>query len=56
MASVVRPVCLALGLSPGHSSQAPAFYLMGLAVVSAVVVVLFFRETKDLSLSWTTVL
>ncbi|RGE24257.1 MFS transporter [Leucobacter sp. wl10] len=30
---------------------APGFYLMGLAVVSALVVVLLFRETKHLSLS-----
>jgi hypothetical protein len=48
---------VATGLVAGFGTPlAPAFYLMGVAVVSAVVVVLFFRETKDLSLSRTTVL
>lgn len=48
---------VATGLVAGFGSPlAPASYLMGVAVVSAVVVVLFFRETKDLSLSRTTVL
>jgi MFS transporter, MHS family, proline/betaine transporter len=35
---------------------APAFYLMAMAAVSAAVVKFFFRETKSLSLSRTTVL
>ncbi|MDR6686683.1 MHS family proline/betaine transporter-like MFS transporter [Arthrobacter sp. 1088] len=48
---------VATGLVAGFGTPlAPAFYLMGMALVSAVVVVLFFRETKDLSLSRTTVL
>lgn len=48
---------VATGLVAGFGTPlAPAFYLMGVAVVSAVVVVLFSRETKDLSLSRTTVL
>ena len=48
---------LATGLVDGFGTPlAPAFYLMGVAVVSAAVVILLFRETKDLSLSRTTVL
>jgi len=48
---------VATGLVAGFGTPlAPAFYLMGVAVVSAVVVILFFRETKNLSLSRTTVL
>jgi MHS family proline/betaine transporter-like MFS transporter len=48
---------VATGLVDGFGTAlAPAFYLMGVAVVSAVVVILFFRETKDLSLTRTTVL
>lgn len=48
---------VATGLVAGFGTPlAPAFYLMGVAVVSAAVVILFFRETKDLSLSRTTVL
>ncbi|MCR1161673.1 hypothetical protein NEK97_09400 [Paenarthrobacter sp. UW852] len=48
---------MATGLVAGFGTPlAPAFYLMGMALVSAVVVVLFFRETKNLSLSRTTVL
>ena len=48
---------VATGLVAGFGTPlAPAFYLMGVAVVSAAVVVLFFRETKNLSLSRTTVL
>lgn len=48
---------VATGLVAGFGTPlAPAFYLMGMALVSAVVVVLFFRETKNLSLSRTTVL
>jgi MHS family proline/betaine transporter-like MFS transporter len=48
---------VATGLVAGFGTPlAPAFYLMGVAVVSALVVILYFRETKDLSLSRTTVL
>ncbi|MBO9705320.1 MAG: MFS transporter [Arthrobacter sp.] len=48
---------VATGLVAGFGTPlAPGFYLVGIAVVSAVVVVLFFRETKNLSLSRTTVL
>jgi MFS transporter, MHS family, proline/betaine transporter len=48
---------VATGLVDGFGTPlAPAFYLMGVAVVSAAVVILFFRETKDLSLSRTTIL
>jgi MFS transporter, MHS family, proline/betaine transporter len=48
---------VATGLVDGFGTPlAPAFYLMGVAVVSAAVVILLFRETKDLSLSRTTVL
>lgn len=48
---------VATGLVAGFGTPlAPAFYLMAMATVSAAVVILFFRETKNLSLSRTTVL